>query len=65
MTNAYILFLLSFVSTFYATREALGNAYKVPTIESFCDSLIREQDKLLQLGMISIVGTSNKALEAQ
>jgi hypothetical protein len=29
-----------FVSTFYATREALGNAYKEPSIESFCGSLI-------------------------
>jgi hypothetical protein len=50
------------VSTFYATREALGTSYKKPTLESFCDSLIREQDKLLQLGVISTVGTSNKAL---
>jgi hypothetical protein len=29
---------------------------------SFCDALIREQDKLVQLGVISTVGTSNKAL---
>jgi hypothetical protein len=29
-----------FVFTFYATREALGSAYKEPSLESFCDSLI-------------------------
>ena len=38
-----------FVSTFYATREALGTAYKNPSLESFCDALIREKDKLMQL----------------
>jgi hypothetical protein len=54
-----------FVSTFYATREALGGSYQAPTLESFCDSLIREQDKLLQLGVINTVGTSNKSLVAQ
>jgi hypothetical protein len=54
-----------FVSTFYATREALGGSYQAPTLESFCDSLIREKDKLLQLGVINTTGTSNKALVAQ
>jgi hypothetical protein len=54
-----------FVSTFYAVREALGKAYKKPTLESFCDVLIKEQDKLVQLGVINTVGTSNKALVAQ
>jgi hypothetical protein len=54
-----------FVSTFHSTREALGVAYKPPSLEYFCDSLIREKDKLLHLGVISIVGTSNKALVAQ
>jgi hypothetical protein len=29
-----------FVSTFYTTREALGSAYKEPSVESFCDVLI-------------------------
>jgi hypothetical protein len=53
-----------FVSTFYATREALGTAYKNPSLESFCDSLIRDQDKLVQIGVINTVGTSNKALVA-
>jgi hypothetical protein len=54
-----------FVSTFYATREALGSAYKNLTLESFCDALIREQDKLVQLGLISTAGTSNRALVVQ
>jgi hypothetical protein len=38
---------------------------KKPTLESFCDALIREQDKFVQLGVISTAGTSNKALVAQ
>jgi hypothetical protein len=51
-----------FVSTFYAMQEALGTAYKKPNLENFCDALIREQDKFVQLGVISTTGTSNKAL---
>jgi hypothetical protein len=51
-----------FVSTFYAMQEDLGEAYQKPTLEKFCDSLIREQDKLVQLGVINTAGTSNKAL---
>ena len=54
-----------FVSTFYAMREALGKTYEKPTLESFCDSLIREEDKRVQLGVINIAGTSNKALVSQ
>jgi hypothetical protein len=54
-----------FVSTFYAMKEALGEAYVEPILESFCTSLIREEYKLLQLGVINIAGTSNKALVAQ
>jgi hypothetical protein len=54
-----------FVSTFHSTREALGVTYKPPSLESFCDSLIREQDKLLHLGVINTAGTSNKSLVAQ
>ena len=46
-------------------REALGEAYQKPTLESFCDALIREQDNLVQLGVISTAGTPNKALVAQ
>jgi hypothetical protein len=51
-----------FVSTFYAMQEALGTTYQKPSLENFFYALIREQDKLVQLGMISIAGTSNKAL---
>jgi hypothetical protein len=51
-----------FVSTFHSTRESLGDAYKTPTLEYFCDSLIREKDKLLHLGVINTIGTSNKVL---
>jgi hypothetical protein len=54
-----------FVSISYAMREALGKAYEKPTLESFCAALIREEDKLIQLGVISTAGTSNKALFAQ
>jgi hypothetical protein len=53
-----------FVSTFYAMREALGKAYEKPTLESFCASLIREENNRVQLGVINTVGTSNKALVA-
>jgi hypothetical protein len=51
-----------FVSNFYAMQEALGTTYQKPTLDNFCDALIREQDKLVQLGVINTKGTSNKAL---
>jgi hypothetical protein len=51
-----------FVSTFYAMQEALGASYQKPNRDNFCDALIREKDNLVQLGVISTVGTSNKAL---
>jgi hypothetical protein len=51
-----------FVFTFYAIQEAVGVAYQKPSLEKFCDSLIREKDKLVQLGVINTAGTSNKAL---
>jgi hypothetical protein len=54
-----------FVSTFYAMREALGKSYDKPTLESFCASLIIEEDNLIQLGVINNASTSNKALVAQ
>jgi hypothetical protein len=43
-------------------KEALGTTYQKLSLETFCDALIREQDKLVQLGVISNAGTSNKAL---
>jgi len=36
-----------FVSTFYDMREALGKAYEIPTLESFCVALTREEDKII------------------
>jgi hypothetical protein len=51
-----------FVSNFYSMHEALGAAYQKPSLENFCDALIREKDKLVQLGVIITTGTSNKAL---
>jgi hypothetical protein len=51
-----------FVSTFYGARESLGISYKNPSLDSFCDALIREQYKLMQLGVVSIASTSNKSL---
>jgi hypothetical protein len=54
-----------FVSTFYAMREALGKAYEKPTLDSFCAALIREEYKIVQLGVINTAGTSNKALVVQ
>jgi hypothetical protein len=54
-----------FVSTFYAIREALEKDYQKPTLESFCATLIREEDKLVQLGVINTAGTFNKSLVTQ
>jgi hypothetical protein len=54
-----------FVSPFYATKEALGDSYIELSLKSFCNSLIREQDKILHLGVINTTYTSNKALVAQ
>jgi len=54
-----------FVSNFHSTRESLGDYYRTPSLEYFCDYLIRERDKLLHLGVIITIGTSNNALVAQ
>jgi hypothetical protein len=55
-----------FVSTFYSMGEALGEeAYEKPTLESFCASLIREEYKLVQFGVINTTSPSNKALVTQ
>jgi hypothetical protein len=68
--DRFIYFILSkigcayfvFVSTFYAIHEVVGTSYQKPSLEKIFYSLIREQDKLVQLGVISTTGTSNKAL---
>eukprot|EP00253_Pinus_taeda_P028506 PITA_28506 len=57
-----------FVSTFHSTREAFicqGKDYKASSFDSFCDSLIREQEKLLHLGLLNFGNSSKKALAAQ
>ena len=44
-----------FISTFHSTRETLifvGSKYKAPSLDTLCDSLIREQEKLLHLGLV-------------
>ena len=40
-------------------------SYQEPSPESFCDSLIREQDKLIHLGIINNADTSRKSLLLQ
>ena len=55
-----------FVSTFCSMKEYLTAAsYQKPSLESFCDSLIREQYKLIHLGIINNADTSGKALLSQ
>ena len=47
-------------------KESLTTAsYQEPSLEAFCDSLIREQYKLIHLGIINNVDTSGKALLSQ
>jgi hypothetical protein len=45
-----------FVTIFCSTREALGDSYIELSLESLCDSLIRKQDNIFHLGVISIAG---------
>eukprot|EP00253_Pinus_taeda_P033909 PITA_33909 len=57
-----------FVSTFHSTRKAFisqGQDYKSPSFDAFCDSLIREQKKLLHLGLLNLGNSSKKALATQ
>ena len=57
-----------FVSTFHSTREAFisqGQDYKSPSFDAFCDSLIREQENLLYLGLLNLENSSKKVLAAQ
>jgi hypothetical protein len=45
-----------FVSTFHSSREEFlsqSTIYKMPSFETFCDSLVQEKDNLLHLGLIS------------
>ena len=47
-------------------EESLNTtSYQEPSLESFCDSLIREQDKLIHLGVIKNADTFREALLSQ
>ena len=41
-----------FVSTFYATMDALGNAYKITSFDEFADHLKGEKEKLAHMGQL-------------
>lgn len=41
-----------FVSTFYATKDALGSQFKMQYLDDFATSLIWEKDKLIQMGTL-------------
>ena len=56
-----------FFSTFHSTREALislGTTYMSPSFDAFCDYLLGEQEKILNLGIINNRNSSKKALAA-
>ena len=48
-----------FVSTFHSRRASIPN-WKFPSLDSFVESLIQEQDKLVQMGVIQT--SKNQAL---
>ena len=52
-----------FTSTFYSTMDALGTRHVMPSFETFCDRLTREQSKLSQ--MDSLTGSQSQALLAK
>ena len=52
-----------FSSTFYSTKDALGAQHVMPSFETFCDRLTREQSKLTQ--MDSLIGSPSQALLAK
>ena len=57
-----------FVSTFHSTREAFicqEQDNKSPSFDAFCDYLIREQEKILILGLLNLGNSSKKALATQ
>ena len=41
-----------FVSTFYATKGALGTPFTMPSLDDFSLNLTQEQDKLIQMGIL-------------
>ena len=48
-----------FVSTFHFGRASIPN-WKIPSLDAFVESLIQEQDKLVQMGVIQT--SNNQAL---
>ena len=46
-------------------ESLIASSYQEPSLESFYDSLIREQDKFIHLGIINNADTSGKALLSQ
>ena len=69
--DEYIFLILSklrgpyqiFTSTFYSTMDALGARHVMPSFETFCAQLTREQSKLTQ--MDSLIGSQSQALIAK
>ena len=51
-----------FVSTFYSTRDALGQAFVMPTFDAFAERLTREKDKLIQKDSLSSIDSKYHAL---
>ena len=51
-----------FVSTFYSTRDALGEAFVIPTFDSFVERLTHEKDKIIQMGCLSSIDSKSHAL---
>ena len=41
-----------FISTFYATKGALGTQFIMPSLDDFANSLTQEQDKLIQMSTL-------------
>ena len=41
-----------FTSTFYATKDALGTQFIMPSLDDFVVNLTQEQDKLIQMGTL-------------
>jgi hypothetical protein len=41
-----------FVSSFYTTKLSMGKTWKTPSMDDFIESLIHEQNKLIQLGAL-------------
>ena len=48
-----------FISTFHSRRDSIPN-WKIPSLDAFVESLIQEQDKLVQMGVIQT--SRNQAL---